>query len=404
MYNMDLDFIRKLTKPAETKIVFLIIDGLGGLPSNSQKLTELEKANTPNLDLLASQSICGLQQPVNSGITPGSGPGHLGLFGYDPIKYQVGRGVLSALGINFDLKPEDVACRGNFCTINQEGIVIDRRAGRISTEKNKELCELLRTIKIPDVDLIIETVKEYRFLLVFRGKDFSSDIIDTDPQAIGMKPLKPQARSQNAEETANIVVDFLDQARTFLKNQHPANMVLLRGFSKKPNWPLMKDVYGLNCAAIAAYPMYRGIAKLLGMHILETGETIKDEFKTLENKWNDFDFFYVHIKKSDSAGEDGDFNRKVSVIEEVDKEIPQLIDLNPDVIVVSGDHSTPSLLKYHSWHPVPTLLWSKYCRADNVEQFGERSCITGGLGPMFPTTDLMPLALANANRLEKFGA
>ncbi len=404
MYNMDLDFIRKLTKPAETKIVFLIIDGLGGLPDNSHKLTELEKANTPNLDLLASQGICGLQQPVKPGITPGSGPGHLGLFGYDPIKYQVGRGVLSALGINFDLKPEDIACRGNFCTINQEGIVIDRRAGRISTDKNKKLCELLRTIKIPDVDLIIETVKEYRFLLVFRGKDFSSDIIDTDPQTVGMKPLKPQARSQNAEETANIVVDFLDQARTVLKNQHPANMVLLRGFSKKPNWPSMKDVYGLNCAAIAAYPMYRGIAKLLGMHILETGETIKDEFKTLENKWNDFDFFYVHIKKSDSAGEDGDFNRKVSVIEEVDKEIPQLIDLNPDVIVVSGDHSTPSLLKYHSWHPVPTILWSKYCRADNVEQFGERSCITGGLGPMFPTTDLMPLALANANRLEKFGA
>ncbi len=404
MYNMDLDFIKKLTKPAETKIVFLIIDGLGGLPSNSHKFTELEKANTPNLDLLASQGICGLQQPVSPGITPGSGPGHLGLFGYDPIKYQVGRGVLSALGINFDLKPEDVACRGNFCTINQEGIVTDRRAGRISTEKNKELCELLRTIEIPNVDLIIETVKEYRFLLVFRGQDFSSDIIDTDPQAVGMKPLKPQAISQNAEKTANIVKDFLDQARTVLKDRHPANMVLLRGFSKKPNWPSMKDVYGLNCAAIAAYPMYRGLAKLLGMHILETGETIKDEFKTLENKWNDFDFFYVHIKKSDSAGEDGDFNRKVSVIEEVDKEIPQLIDLNPDVIVVSGDHSTPSLLKHHSWHPVPTILWSKYCRADNVKQFGERSCVTGGLGPMFPTTDLMPLALANANRLEKFGA
>jgi len=402
--NMDLDFIKKLTKPAETKIVFLIIDGLGGLPSNSQKLTELEKANTPNLDLLASQGICGLQQPVNPGITPGSGPGHLGLFGYDPIKYQVGRGVLSALGINFDLKPEDVACRGNFCTINQEGVVIDRRAGRISTEKNKELCELLRTIKIPDVDLIIETVKEYRFLLVFRGKDFSSDIIDTDPQSVGMKPLKPQARSQNAEKTANIVEDFLNQARTVLSNQNPANMVLLRGFSKKPNWPSMKDVYGLNCAAIAAYPMYRGLAKLLGMHILDTGETVKDEFNTLENKWEDFDFFYVHIKKSDSAGEDGDFNRKVAVIEEVDKEIPRLQDLNPDVILVSGDHSTPSLLKYHSWHPVPTLLWSKYCRVDNVKQFGERACITGGLGPMLPTTDLMPLALANANRLEKFGA
>ena len=404
MYNMDLNFIKKLTKPAETKIVFLIFDGLGGLPSNSHKLTELEKAYTPNLDLLASQGICGLQQPVKPGITPGSGPGHLGLFGYDPIKYQVGRGVLSALGINFELKPEDVACRGNFCTINEEGIILDRRAGRISTEKNKELCELLRKIKIPNVDLIIKTVKEYRFLLVWRGKDISTNIIDTDPQNIGMKPLKPKARSKNAEKTVKIVESFLDQTRKILTDQHPANMVLLRGFSKKPNWPSMKNVYGLNCAAIAAYPMYRGLAKLLGMDILETGETVREEFNTLENNWKDFDFFYIHIKKSDSFGEDGDFNQKVAVIEEVDKEIPRLMNLNPDVIVVSGDHSTPSLLKYHSWHPVPTLLWSKYCRVDNVERFGERACITGGLGPMFPTTDLMPLALANANRLEKFGA
>jgi len=404
VFNMDLDFIKKLIKPAETKIVFLILDGLGGLPSDSHKLTELEKANTPNLDLLATQGICGLQQPVKTGITPGSGPGHLGLFGYDPIKYQVGRGVLSALGINFELKSEDVASRGNFCTINQEGVVLDRRAGRISTEKNKELCKLLRNIKIPNVDIIIETVKEYRFLLVWRGKDFSSDIMDTDPQNIGIKALKPQARSKVAEKTAFIVGNFLEQAKKVLANQHPANMVLLRGFSKKPNWPTMKDIYGLNCAAIAAYPMYRGLAKLLGMHILETGETVKDEFNTLESKWNDFDFFYVHIKKSDSSGEDGDFDQKVAVIEEVDKEIPRLIDLNPDVIVVSGDHSTPSILKHHSWHPVPTLLWSKYCRTDNVKQFGERACITGGLGPRFPSYDLMPLALANADRLEKFGA
>jgi 2,3-bisphosphoglycerate-independent phosphoglycerate mutase len=401
---MDLDFIKQLIKPAETKIVFLIIDGLGGLPSNSHKLTELEKANTPNLDLLASQGICGLQQPVNPGITSGSGPGHLGLFGYDPIKYQVGRGVLSALGINFELKPEDVACRGNFCTIDQEGILIDRRAGRISTEKNKELCELLRTIKIPNVDLIIETVKEYRFLLVWQGKNLYSDIMDTDPQNIGLKPLKPKARSQYAEKTTKIVENFLDQTKNVLKDQNPANMVLLRGFSKKPNWPSMKDIYGLNCAAIAAYPMYRGIAKLLGMHILETGETVKEEFNTLEHKWNDFDFFYLHIKKSDSFGEDGDFEQKVAIIEEVDKEIPRLIELNPDVIIVSGDHSTPSLLKQHSWHPVPTLLWSKYCRTDKVDRFGESACITGGLGPMLPTTDLMPLVLANANRLEKFGA
>lgn len=401
---MDLDFIGKLIKPADTKIVFLVMDGLGGLPIKENGLTELETANTPNLDLLASKGICGLQQPVGPGITPGSGPGHLALFGYDPIKYQVGRGVLSALGINFDLKPQDIACRGNFCTVDENGLVTDRRAGRIPTEKNKELCELLRKIEIPDVDLIINTVKEYRILLVWRGEGLSENIHDTDPQTLGKKPLQPKPGSQSDEKTARIVSDFLTKASDTLSGHHPANMILLRGFSKKPNWPSMKESFGLNCAAIAAYPMYRGIAKLLGMKILETGETISNEFSTLENNWNDFDFFYVHIKKTDSYGEDGDFDKKVSVIEELDEEIPRLMDLNPDVIVVSGDHSTPSLLKYHSWHPVPTILWSKQCRADKVTKFGERHCITGGLGPRYQSCDLMPLALANAMRLEKFGA
>lgn len=404
MFRMDLDFIKRLTKPTETKIVLLVMDGLGGLPRKQDNLTELEFANTPNLDSLVSQGICGLQQPVGPGITPGSGPGHLALFGYDPIKYQVGRGVLSALGIDFDLKPQDVACRGNFCTLDKEGVVLDRRAGRISTEKNMELCELLRKIELPGVDVIIETVKEYRLLLVWRGKDISLEIMDTDPQEIGKKPLKPKAISPSASKTANIVEKFLDQAQEVLADQDAANMILLRGFSKKPNFPSMKDVFDLNSAAIAAYPMYRGLARLLGMQILETGETVKDEFYTLDKNWNDFDFFYVHIKKSDSYGEDGNFEQKVAVIEEVDRNIPRLMNLNPDVIIVSGDHSTPSSLKYHSWHPVPTLLWSKYCRHDNVKEFKERDCIKGGLGPRYPAVDLMPLALANAMRLEKFGA
>ena len=401
---MDLDFIRKLTKPADTKIVLLVIDGLGGLPRERDNLTELEKAYTPNLDSLAARGICGLQQPVAPGITPGSGPGHLALFGYDPIKYQVGRGVLAALGINFDLKPQDIAARGNFCTIDGDSRIVDRRAGRIPTDKNKELCKLLRDIKLPGVDVFIETVKEYRFLLVLRGEGLSDNLIDTDPQMVGKKSLQPRGLSTDAEKTAKLVTNFIEQAKEKLKNQKPANMVLLRGFSRKPDWPLINDVFGLKAAAIAAYPMYRGLAKLVGMKILETGEKIKDEFDTLADNWDKFDFFYVHIKKSDSAGEDGDFDRKVSVIEEVDRELPRLIDLNPDVIIVTGDHSTPSLLKYHSWHPVPVLLWSKYCRADKVEQFGERACITGGLGPRFPAMDLMPLALANASRLEKFGA
>ncbi|MFW6120845.1 MAG: 2,3-bisphosphoglycerate-independent phosphoglycerate mutase [Petrotogales bacterium] len=401
---MDLDFIRKLIKPADTKIVLLVIDGLGGLPRELDNLTELEAANTPNLDSLAARGICGLQQPVRPGITPGSGPGHLSLFGYDPIKYQVGRGVLSALGIDFELKPQDLAARGNFCTIDENGKVVDRRAGRIPTKKNRELCNLLRKIELPDVDVFVETVKEYRLLLVLRGKDLSNKITDTDPQKIGKKPLQLKSLSSEGEYTVKLVKQFLKQASEILADKHPSNMLLLRGFSKRPNWPLFGDVYGLKSAAIAAYPMYRGLAKLLGMSILETGQSITDEFTTLKKNWDEFDFFYTHIKKSDSTGEDGDFDRKVAIIEEVDKEIPKLLDLNPDVVIVSGDHSTPSLLKYHSWHPVPTILWSKHCRVDKVDHFGERGCIAGGLGPQIPAVDLMPLALANAMRLEKFGA
>jgi len=401
---MDLNFIKNLIKPAKTKIVLLVIDGLGGLQRESDNLTELEAANKPNLDYLASKGICGLQQPIGSGITPGSGPGHLSLFGYDPIKYQVGRGVLSALGIDFELKPQDIAARGNFCTIDKYGLITDRRAGRIPTEKNQELCELIRDIELPDVEIFVETVKEYRLLLVLRGEGLSDNVIDTDPQKIGKKPLQPAPLTLDGERTANLVKKFLDRTGKILTDHHPANMILLRGFSKKPDWSPIKDVFGLNGAAIASYPMYRGLAKLLGMQILETGQTIEDEFKTLADNWNNFDFFYLHVKRSDSAGEDGDFHRKITTIEETDKQISKLMDLNPDVVIVTGDHSTPSLLKSHSWHPVPVLLWSNYCRIDKVNRFGERACMSGGLGPRFPAVDLMPLALANAMRLKKFGA
>jgi len=403
-FVMEIDFIQKLIKPSDTKIVMLVMDGIGGLPKEENKLTELESANTPNLDNLAEKSICGLQQPVCTGITPGSGPGHLGIFGYNPVKYQVGRGVLAALGTGFDLLPGDVAARGNFCTVNENGCVLDRRAGRISTERNQELCKLLRSIEIPDVKVFVETVKEHRLLLVLRGEGLSDELNDTDPQEIGKKPLYFKTKSHKSEKTANYVRNFLEQASNVLSDPYPSNMILLRGFSKKPNWPTFEEAFGLKSAAIAAYPMYRGLAKLLGMNILETGTTIKDEFTTLENNWDHYDFFYVHVKKTDSYGEDGNFDRKTSVIEETDMEIPRLLDLNPDVIIVTGDHSTPSLLKAHSWHPVPTILYSKYCRPDKVDHFGERACITGGLGPRFPSVDLIPLALANTKRLEKYGA
>lgn len=402
---MDLSIIQSLAKENNTKIVLLIMDGVGGIPHNEKNQTELEEAFTPHLDKLSEESICGLQLPVGNGITPGSGPGHLGVFGYNPLKYLVGRGVLAAGGINFELQDGDVAARGNFCTIDELGKVTDRRAGRISTELNQRLCKLLQEkITIPDVDVFVETVKEHRFLLVLRGKDLSGELLDTDPQETGKKPFPARAKKDEGNHTARIVDTFLSQAKEILQNEHPANMVLLRGFSQKPQWPTMKECFKLNSAAIAAYPMYRGVSKLIGMDVLETGDTIENEFETLKNNWDKYDFFYIHIKKTDSYGEDGNFEAKKQVIEEVDRFIPMLRELEPDVIMVTGDHSTPSKLAFHSWHPVPVIIWSKDCRPDEVTHFNETDCLHGGLGPRIPAEELLPIVLANAKRLEKFGA
>ncbi|MDG6219302.1 MAG: 2,3-bisphosphoglycerate-independent phosphoglycerate mutase, partial [Candidatus Thermoplasmatota archaeon] len=346
---MDLSLIQSLAKENDTKIVLLILDGVGGLALEKTKETELEAAFTPHLDNLAKESICGLQLPVGNGITPGSGPGHLGVFGYDPFIYQVGRGVLAAGGINFELKEGDVAARGNFCTIDEQGLVTDRRAGRIATDLNQQLCKKLKErINLPKVTVFIEPVKEHRFLLVLRGENLSGEIMDTDPQETGKKPFSARVKKQDAVPTAEIVDSFLDQVQTILKEDHPANMVLLRGFSQKPAWPTISECFKLKSAAIAAYPMYRGVAKLIGMDVLETGETIASEFETLKRHWNNYDLFYIHIKKTDSFGEDGNFEAKKQVIEEVDSFIPKLRSLNPDVIMVTGDHSTPSKLASHS--------------------------------------------------------
>jgi 2,3-bisphosphoglycerate-independent phosphoglycerate mutase len=403
---MNLDFMQRLAEPAESKILLFVMDGLGGLPKEQNGLTALEAAETPNLDRLAAESVCGLHLPIASGITSGSGPSHLALFGYDPIKYQIGRGTLSALGIDFDLQRGDVAARGNFCTLDEDGRVADRRAGRIPTEKNRELCKLLREIELPGVDVFVETVKEYRLLLVLRGEGLSGDLDDTDPQDIGEKPQEPKPRSdsEQAEKTSELVKEFLEQARQILGGHDPANMILLRGFSQLPDWPSFEQAYKLRAAAIAAYPMYRGVAKLVGMDVLETGKTLDAEVETLEKRWDDYDYYFLHFKPIDSAGEDGDFDRKVSLIEEADAVIPRLRALDPDVMIVTGDHSSPALLKYHSWHPLPVLLWSPHCRADEVRRFGERACLNGGLGGRIPAVELMPLAMANALRLEKFGA
>lgn len=401
---MDLEVIRRVAEPADTTIVLLVLDGLGGLSQNSNPRTELETARTPNLDDLAASGECGLQIPVAPGITPGSGPGHLGLFGYDPIEYHVGRGVLSALGIGFDLRRRDVAARGNFCTVDDAGVVTDRRAGRISTQTNKRLCELLREIEVPGVEVHVETVKEHRFLLVLRGDDLSGEIEDTDPHEPGHAPRDPKPRDPEAGRTSDLVGEFVDRARDTLSDEHPANMVLLRGFAKRPDWPTFPDALGLDAACIADYPMYRGVSKLVGMETLPSKENIDGKFAVADDHWDDYDFFFIHEKRTDSSAEDGDFSRKKTVIEEVDHKLPRLLELDPDVVVVTGDHSTPARMKSHSWHPVPVLLSGPNVRADDVEKFGERFCREGALGPQFPGKELMALALANAGRLTKYGA
>jgi 2,3-bisphosphoglycerate-independent phosphoglycerate mutase len=402
-----LDLIAPLVVPNTTKIVVLSLDGLAGLPRPETGRSELETARLPNLSALAAESACGLIRHVAPGITPGSGPGHLGLFGYDPLRYQVGRGVLEALGIEFDLRPGDVAARGNFCTVDGMGRITDRRAGRIATEVCVRLTERLRGIRLPGVDLYVEPVKEHRFVLVLRAKGraggLSGRLSETDPQALGKPPLLVKPLETKAKATAQRVNAFVAEARRRLGESKPANMVLLRGFDQLPRLPRFPEVFGLRSAAIAAYPMYRGLAKLVGMEVLKTGGAFADEIATLREHWDAYDFFFLHYKDTDKAGEDGDFDAKVAALERLDAFVPDIRALNPDVLVVTGDHSTPSVLAAHGWQPVPVLVWSRYCGADPVTAFTERACAAGSLG-VFPAQHLMPLIMANALRLTKYGA
>jgi 2,3-bisphosphoglycerate-independent phosphoglycerate mutase len=400
----DQAIVSSLVIPNTTKIVLLVLDGLGGVPLEPGGLTELGIARTPNLDALARDGVCGLHDPVGRAITPGSGPSHLALFGYDPLKHRIGRGVLECLGIGFELQANDMAARGNFCTVDENGLITDRRAGRIPTEKGIELVQLLSSIKLPDVKVFVRPVKNYRFVLVLRGEGLSGPLTETDPQRLGVAPLSVKALRADAARAASLFNQWIAAARELLASQQPANMVTLRGLDRKPDLPSMDTIYGLRAAAIAAYPMYRGVSRLVGMEVLQVGDNVEEEMEILRSHWIDYDFFFVHVKGTDSAGEDGDFDRKVSIIEHADSIlVPAITELEPDVLVVTGDHSTPALLRAHSWHPVPVLVYSKHCRSDAVSAFSERECAGGALG-RFPATDIMPLALANALRLTKFGA
>jgi len=397
------EVLQSLAIQTDSKLLMVVIDGLGGLPVRGK--TELEAAKIPNLDRLASKSICGLIDPISYGITPGSGPSHLALFGYDPFRYEIGRGVMEALGIGLELTKDDLAARGNFATVDEKGVVVDRRAGRISTEKNKEICHFLQN-EIREANglrVSIHPGKEHRFVILFSGKGLRDDLSDADPQKDGLKAKGTEPLSEEARRTAEIVNGYLTKATEVLNPFHPVNTILLRGFSKIPDIPTMSDRFKLRPAAIATYPMYKGLARLVGMEILETGETSKDEVETLRNHFNRYDFFYLHFKKTDSAGEDGNFKMKVKALEEIDRVIPSILRLKPDVLVVTGDHSTPSLLKSHSWHPNPILLYSKYIRPDGIRRFTERQCQRGQWG-RFPAVHILPLMLANGLKLKKFGA
>lgn len=398
--------IQPLIQRNAAKIVFVVLDGVGGLPVNNR--TELEAAEKPNLDALARKSACGLHLPVAYGITPGSGPGHLGIFGYDPLDYQIGRGILEALGLGLEVKKTDVAVRCNYATI-KDGIIIDRRAGRIPTEQSGKLTgKLQKDIKnIDGVEIIFAAGMEHRFAVRLRFPDAlepdAAMIPDTDPQKEGKAPLPPMPLSKSAEKVTPVILKLIEAAHNLLKNEEKANFILTRGFSGLPRIPAFQEAFGLKALAIATYPMYRGLAKLVGMEAPAIEGSVEDEIGFLRQRYNDYDFFFLHVKKIDSYGEDGNFEGKAARIEEFDKLLPQLLELRPDVLIITGDHSTPSLIKGHSWHPVPVMINSPYVLGDTCSSFTERECLKGELG-IFPAVNILPLALANACRLKKFGA
>ena len=401
---MDMhDITRELHVKNDSKIVMLVADGLGGLPQTPGGKTELETARTPHLDALAARGVLGGSIPVKPGISPGSGPGHLGLFGYDPLKYQIGRGALEATGIGFELQPGDVAIRCNFCTLDAAGNICDRRAGRIASEESAPLASRLRQVQIPGIEIFVEPVKEHRFVVVFRGPGLGGEVHDTDPQATGVPPLAPVAKNEASQKTAAVAAAFVQQAQALLNGETKANGLTMRGFAPRPEMPSFEEVYGLRAAAIAVYPMYKGLARLVGMDIVGQAQTLSEQMDTLEAHWRNYDFFFIHYKYTDSSGEDGNFDLKVRKTEEVDTAIPRINALQPTVTIVTGDHSTPSKLASHSWHPVPTLLVSDVCRTDACQSFGEAECLRGGLG-QFEAKYLMLLALSNAGRMSKFGA
>ncbi len=396
------ELISQLATSNDTKLVMVVLDGVGDIAVDGK--TPLQAANTPNLDALARFSELGQAVPIVLGVTPGSGPGHLGLFGYSPMKYEIGRGILEALGGDVEVGNMDMVARGNFATIDN-GVISDRRAGRPTTEESTRVVEKLceEIIRIEDIKVSLYPGREHRFVLKLTGEGLDERITDTDPQKEGEAPLECRALVPEAEKTARIINELLAQLKKSLSDEEEMSFALLRGFSKYPDIPQFGDLFKMKAAAIAVYPMYRGLAKLVGMNVVSTGQTIDDEIDTLTSTWKDYDFFFLHVKKTDSYGEDGNFDAKVKVIEEFDRVLPKIKRLKPDVLLITADHSTPVPMKAHSWHPVPLMLHSKFVRAAGQVAFNEFECSRGVLGTIH-STDQIPLMMGNALRLEKFGA
>jgi 2,3-bisphosphoglycerate-independent phosphoglycerate mutase len=398
-----MGIVERQAQQTDSRILLLVMDGLGDLPDERGR-TPLAAARKPNLDRLAREGCCGRFDPVGPGITPGSGPGHLALFGYDPTEYEIGRGVLSAVGIDFPLQPGDVAARFNFCTLDREGRIVDRRAGRIPTEENRRLVAKLSEVRLPGVELFVATESEHRGVLVLRGEGLSPALADTDPQATGVPPLPVRATAPEATRTAALVEQFLAQARELLAGEPKANGLLLRGFDTLPSIPSLAARFRLRPLCVATYPMYRGLARLVGMEVAPPPENLAAIPQVLAQHLPGHDFAFVHVKYTDKAGEDGDFERKKAVVEEVDALLPQLLELLFQVVVVTADHSTPVAFKAHSWHPVPGLLWAPgRVFRDQVETFSEIACLAGAFGRL-PLRFLLAEALAAAGKLAKYGA
>jgi 2,3-bisphosphoglycerate-independent phosphoglycerate mutase len=399
---MELDLIRRLSQPADTKVILCVLDGLGGMPGPRGR-TELEEARTTNLDKLVAEGCIGRTLPVGFGITPGSGPGHMALFGYDPLVYEIGRGALESTGVGFEIGPDDITARGNLCSLDAAGLITDRRAGRLPTEQTEAICAQLQTITLPGVQTFVQVVQDQRFILVLRAPGLSDQIAETDPQREGVPPIVCAATAPDGDHTAALVREWVTKATAMLAGQERANGVLLRGWSGRPNVPPFPELWKLRAAAVTVYPMYRGVARLVGMDVVDGGHNLSEQIAAIRAHWDKYDFFFLHYKYTDSAGEDGDFQRKSDAIEAFDQAVPEILALGPDVLVVTGDHSTPSTMAAHSFHAVPILVWGQNVRRDHLSHFNEVAAREGELG-QFPAKEVLPIAFGHAGRLAKFGA